>query len=66
MTAKSVLVRSLGLRPRARASTCPPLATSLPLTAYFAFDLTFRKEKISFRGEHYVICLVILFLTIFV
>jgi len=29
MTAKSVLVRPQGLRPRARASTCPTLATPL-------------------------------------
>jgi len=31
MTAKSVLVRSQGLRPRARALTCPLLATPLSL-----------------------------------
>jgi len=33
MTAKSVLLRPQGLRPRARAPTCLPLATPLALPA---------------------------------
>jgi len=39
MTAKSVLLRPQGLRPRARAPTCPPLAT--PLT----FKIQIKKKR---------------------
>jgi len=59
MTAKSVLVRPQGLRPRARAPTCPLLATPLPPPPRNPYkkalnvirDLWCRKQTVYKVGE---------------
>jgi len=58
MTAKSVLLRLQGLRPRARALTCPPLATPLQHVSptllriiYFSFVHPYLNYGITFLGN---------------
>jgi len=45
MTAKSVLMRPQGLRPRARAPTSPPLATSLAVVGRIRYCYHFNVNK---------------------